>query len=108
RPGEIVSPQSLIARVPSAVFRALRTRATAPPGRASLCYRAPPAHTVRPALAAHAETACGDPAHRPPSPSRAAPDPPTGRASLSTARGACDTVPPLGRGMLGGAARLVP
>src|SRR5215470_14738122 len=58
----------------------------------------PPAHSVHPAPATPDETACGDPAHHHPSPSRAAPAHPIGRASLGTARGACDTAPPAGRG----------
>src|SRR5215470_16640808 len=58
----------------------------------------PPAHTVRHARAARDETACGAPTHRHLSPSRAAPARPTRRASPGTARAACDTVPPAGRG----------
>src|SRR4029434_8003287 len=61
----------------------------------------PPAHSVHPARAARGETASGAPVHRHPSPSRAAPAHPIGRASPGTARDACDTPRPQARGMLG-------
>src|SRR5262252_8440422 len=54
----------------------------------------PPAHNAHRARAGRGETACGAPAHRPPSPSRAALVHATGRASPHTARVACDTAPP--------------
>src|SRR5215470_1057124 len=40
-----------------------RTPAVAPPSRASWWCRAPPAHSARPVLATHGETACGDRTH---------------------------------------------
>src|SRR5215471_17369071 len=54
----------------------------------------PPGHSVRPARAAVGETGYGAPVHRHPSPSRAAPAHPIGRAFPSTAPVACDTGPP--------------
>src|SRR5262249_30698106 len=87
-----------LARGLSVDAHALDTSATAPPGRASSYYRAPPAHTVRHARAARDETACGAPTHRPPSPSRAAPALPTRRASPNTDPVASDSVPLAGRG----------
>src|SRR5439155_7647942 len=90
---------SLIATVPSVAVHALGTRATGPPGHASWWCRAPPEHSVHPARAGRGGIACGGPAHRPPSPNRAAPEPPTCRAFPDIARDACDMTRPRVRGI---------
>src|SRR5712691_10258589 len=66
-----------------------------------------PAHTARRARAAPRETACAGPAHHHPSPSRAAPDPATHRASPNTAPGVSDSARQAAYGIPGVFARLV-
>src|SRR5882724_4787802 len=61
----------------------------------------PPAHSAHRARGARREIARGDRTHRHPSPSRAAPEPPTHRAFPSTAHAVCDTGSPLVRGIPG-------
>src|SRR5262249_53995476 len=78
-----------------------------PPGRGSWWCRALLADSVRPARAAHGETGCGGPAHHPPSPSRAAPEHPTRRASPNTVPVASDTARQAAHGMRGVVAHLV-
>src|SRR2546428_212764 len=100
---------ALMARASSASDgRALDTRPLAPPGRASWCGRARPAHSARHALAARGETAYGDPVHHHLSPSRGAPEHPTPQASPGTARGVFDIALPRARGMPGVVAHPVP
>src|SRR5437870_2183556 len=96
-----------MARALSAVGHALRTRATAPPGREWWWYKAPLAHSAHRARAGRGETACDYPAHHRRSPSRAAPAHPTRRASPSTARVACDSEPLGARGIPHAVTRLV-
>src|SRR5207244_12799113 len=57
--------------------------------------------------AAPGAIACAGPVHHHPSPSRAAPAPPTGRASPHTVPVASETARQAARGMLGVVARLV-
>src|SRR5437016_9318387 len=97
-----------IATGPLADVRVLDTRVMAPPRRASSYYKAPPAHSVRLARAAVGETACGDPAHHRLSSNRVAPAHPMHRASPRTAPAACDSAPPVARGMPGVVAHRVP
>src|SRR5262249_43129297 len=106
--GGLSATWSPIAMGPLAAVRAPDTPAREPPSRASWWCRAPPAHTAHRARAARDETGCGALAHHRLSPSRGAPDPPTRRASPSTAPGACDSTPPTGRGIAGVVARPVP
>src|SRR5262245_56741053 len=99
QPGRVHGARrSQIARGLSAVVHVLDTPATALPGHALSWCRAPPAHTAHPVVVARRETPCGAPVHHPLSPSRAAPAPPTHRASPGTARGVYDTAPPAGHG----------
>src|SRR5262245_52749499 len=93
---------------PWAAVRAPDTPARGPPGRASWWCRARPAHTARLVGVAHRETACGGLIHHRLSPSYGAPDPPTRRASPSTARGAFDNAPQAAHGMPGVVACRVP
>src|SRR4029434_3791331 len=78
----------------SVAVRAPDRQGRGPLGRGSWWCRALLADSVRPARAARGETVCGDRAHHRLLPSRAAPAPPTRRASPGTARAACDTAPP--------------
>src|SRR5215831_7313130 len=84
-----------------AAAHALGTQAAGPPGHASSCGTARPTHSARHARVARGETAYGNPAHHPLSPSRAALGHATGRASPNTAPGVFDTVPPAAHGMPG-------
>src|SRR5262249_1848878 len=99
--------RSPIARGPWAAVHALRTRGEGLPSRVWWWCRARPTHSARHARAAPGALACAGPVHHPPSPSHAAPAPPTGRASLNTVPGASDTARQAARGMLGVGARLV-
>src|SRR6266852_1692810 len=92
----------------SGAVHALSTRATEPPDRASWWCRALPAHSAHRARASRGETACGDPVHRHPLPSRAAPAHATRRASPSTALVAFDNILLVARGMLGVVAHPMP
>src|SRR5262249_650119 len=92
----------------SVAVRAPDRQGREPLGRGSWGGRALLADSVRPARAARGETVCGGRAHPRLLPSRAGPARPTRRASPGTARTACDTAPPVGRGRPGVVAHPVP